>query len=72
MIQESGQSPYNIGDRLVFSPDARTIGWIWPTFERVHLKPGDIGVVTRIRDGVYIYLDDGRGGFHWECFKRAT
>jgi hypothetical protein len=72
MVLEKAQSPFKIGDRLVFSPDGRTVGWTWPTFERVRLKPGDSGVVTEIKNGVYIYLDDGRGGFHWECFKRAT
>jgi hypothetical protein len=64
--------PFKIGDRVVFSPDERTIGWSWATFDRVRLKPGDVGVVTEIKDGVYLYLDDGRGGFHWECFKAAT
>jgi hypothetical protein len=37
----------------------------------MRLKPGDIGVVTRISQGQYLYLDDGRGGLHWECFKKA-
>ncbi len=65
-------SPFKIGDRVQFCPDERTVGWIWPTFERVRLKPGDVGVVTRIDQGVYLYLDDERGGFHWECFKKAS
>jgi hypothetical protein len=72
MAQEKAMSPFKIGDRLIFSPDERTVGWIGPTFEKVHLKPGDSGVVTRIKDGMYIYLDNERGGFHWECFKRAN
>jgi hypothetical protein len=71
MAQEKAPSPFKVGDRLVFSPNERTVGWIWSSFKRVRLKPGDVGVVTQIKDGVYIYLDDGRGGFHWECFKRA-
>jgi hypothetical protein len=26
------------------------------------------GVVTRIESGMYLFLDDERGGFHWQCF----
>jgi hypothetical protein len=37
----------------------------------MRLKPGDIGIVTRVEQGAYLYLDDGRGGLHWECFKGA-
>jgi hypothetical protein len=64
------ECPFKIGDRVMFAPDARTIGWSYPTFDRVRLKPGDVGTVTRIDKGQYLYLDDERGGFHWECFKR--
>lgn len=64
-------NPFKLGDRVVFSPDDRTVGWIWPTFERVHLKPGDVGTVTRIEKENYLYLDKDRGGFHWQCFKKA-
>jgi hypothetical protein len=72
MTDEKAMSPFKIGDTVVFSPDERTVGWEWPTFERVRLKSGDVGVVTQIDKGIYLYLDDGRGGFHWECFKKAT
>ena len=71
MTQKQPENPFKIGDRVVFQPDERTIGWMWPTFERFRLKPGDVGLITQITGG-HIYLDDGRGGFHWECFKRAT
>ena len=63
--------PFKVGDRVVFAPDQRVIGWSYPSFDRVRLHPGDSGVVTRIERGMYLYLDDGRGGFHWECFKEA-
>jgi len=64
--------PFNIGDRVAFTPDERTIGWSYPTFERERLKPGDVGTVTRIDKGQYLFLDDNRGGFHWECFTKAS
>jgi hypothetical protein len=35
------------------------------------LKPGDTGFITRIDKESYLYLDDDRGGFHWECFKKV-
>ena len=31
---------------LNFSPDELTMGWLWTTFERLMLKPDDVG-----RDG---------------------
>jgi len=64
-------NPFKIGDEVVFAPDERTVGWRWVTFERVRLKPGDVGIISRIEREDYVFLDDGRGGFHWECFKRA-
>jgi hypothetical protein len=63
-------NPFKIGDTVVFAPDARTLGWVWPTLERIRLKPGDVGVITRIEREDFIYLDDERGGLHWESFKR--
>jgi hypothetical protein len=69
---EKPMNPFKIGDRVIFSPSERDIGWSWPTFERVRLKPRDVGVVTRIDKDAYLYLDDERGGFHWECFKKVT
>jgi hypothetical protein len=71
--RSSGMSncPLKLGQRVMFTPDERAIGWSYPTFDRVRLKPGDAGTITRIDDNGYIYLDDERGGFHWECFLLA-
>jgi hypothetical protein len=63
-------NPFKIGDRVVFDPDARTIGWTYSSFDRLRIYPGDVGIVTRIVDDM-ILMDDGRGGFAWECFKKA-
>jgi len=57
-------NPFQIGDRVAFSPDGHTVGWAWSSFDRLSLQPGDTGTVTRIDQGVYLYLDDDRGGFH--------
>lgn len=65
-------SPFQIGDLVTFSPDDRTVGCAGTSLDRLRLQPGDTGTVTRIEQGVYLYLDDDRGGFHWECFKKAA
>jgi hypothetical protein len=65
------ENPFRIGDEVVFSPTAHDVGWSWPTFKRLLIKPGDSGIVTEIA-GDIIYIDDGRGGIHWRAFKRAT
>ncbi len=64
--------PFKVGDRVTFLPDKRTYEWTWPSFAVVKLKPGDTGVITRIAQDVYIYLDNERGGLHWECFQFAS
>jgi hypothetical protein len=72
MTDVQTMNPFHIGDRVTFSPDDRTVGWAWSSFDRLRLQPGDTGTVTRIDQEVYLYLDDDRGGFHWECFKKAA
>jgi hypothetical protein len=62
-------NPFKIGDRVCFQPDERAIGWSYSSFDRVRLEPGDIGIVARVKDEQYLYLDDDRGGFHWKCFR---
>ncbi len=62
------ENPFRVGDRVVFDPNEHTIGWSWSSFDRLRIHPGDVGVVTKIVDD-YLYIDDDRGGFSWECFK---
>ena len=69
---DGGQNPFSIGDRVSFQPDERTIGWSYSSFDRLRLNPGEAGIITRISDDQYLYLDDDRGGVHWECFKAAA
>ncbi len=72
MTDEQKVNPFKIGDRVIFAPNEHTVGWSWSSFDRLRLKPGDSGIVTRIDKGMYLYLDDGRGGFHWESFKPTS
>ena len=50
MCQNQIMNPFKIGGQVVFAPDERTVGWEWPTFERIRLKPGDVGVITQRED----------------------
>ena len=63
-------NPFKVGNKVVFAPSEHAVGWSWPMLERAKLKPGDVGIVTRIEREEYLYLDDEKGGFHWECFER--
>ena len=67
-----GTNPFKVGDRVCFQPNERTIGWSWSSFDRVRLEPGAVGTVSRVQDEQYLYLDDDRGGFHWECFQSVA
>jgi hypothetical protein len=64
-------NPFKIGDRVVLDPDQRTIGWAYSSFDRLRIHPGDEGTVTKIVSDM-ILIDDDRGGFSWECFRKST
>jgi hypothetical protein len=72
MTDKQKANPFKIGDRVTFAPDEHAMGWAWSSFDRLRLHLGDTGIVTRIGKENYLYLDDDRGGFHWECFKKAN
>jgi hypothetical protein len=71
MTVQQQVNPFKVGDRVRFVPDEHAFGWAWSSFDRLRLQPGDTGTVTRIDKDMYLYLDDDRGGFHWECFQKA-
>jgi hypothetical protein len=63
--------PFHVGDKVRFIPDDHTVGWtqhFWGT-PKIRLHPGDIGVVTRIENDRDVFLDDDRGGFHWNLYE---
>ena len=63
--------PSRIGERVRFVPAAHAIGWSWSSVDHLRLHPGDVGTIMRIEREGLLYLDDERGGFHWECFERV-
>ena len=71
MQAQEQRCPFKIGDRVVFSPSEHTVGWYQHAWDKFRLKPGDFGTITRIDQGVYVYLDDDRGGFFWSEYKLA-
>jgi len=64
-------NPFHVGDEVVFAPDDRTIGWIWPSLDSLRIHPGDYGIVTEVLDDL-IFIEDGRGGISWHCWKVAS
>ena len=71
MQEQQEPCPFKVGERVRFAPNAHADGWVWPSYDRLRLHPGDIGTITRIDKEQYLYLDDERGGLHWQCFERA-
>lgn len=63
----SNQCPFAIGDMVRFTPSSRTQG-LYQNIGRFGLDPGETAEIREIRDGIYLYFDNGRGGFPWNEF----
>jgi hypothetical protein len=64
------QCPFSIGDLVRFTPSRRTKG-LYQDIGRFGLMPNETAVVREIREGIYLYFDEGRGGFPWNEFTRV-
>ena len=65
-------NPFHVGDRVVFTPDQRTVGWYQHSFERRAIYPGYEGTVTRT-DGDQVELDGkSDAAMHWSQFRAAA
>jgi len=60
--------PFSIGEPVVFTPSARTRG-LYQDIERFGMDEGKTYVVREIRDDMYIYTDNGAGGWPWTEFS---
>jgi len=60
--------PYNIGDVVRFTPSERTKG-LCQHFERFGLAIGKELPIREIRDEMFLYFDNGAGGFAWVEFS---
>jgi len=64
--------PFKLGDKVKFVPSERTKGWHQHSFERLGLKPGQVGQIEEIRENTYIYIDkEKKGGFPWTDFRKV-
>ena len=59
--------PFEIGDIVRFTPSERTRGH-YQVIERFGLKIGEEAEVQSIKDGVYVYCNNGVGGWPWNEF----
>jgi hypothetical protein len=62
--------PFNVGDMVKFSPSLRTQG-LYQDPDRFGLNVGEIAQVKEIRNDLYLYFEEGRGGFPWNEFVLA-
>ena len=59
--------PFRVGDVVVFKPSERTVGH-YQNIERFGVKPGEHYVVKEVREGTFLYFEDGAGGWPWSEF----
>jgi hypothetical protein len=68
---DSAQCPFRIGDRVRFTPSARTVG-LYQNVERFGVRVDEVHPIQSIKDGVYLYFDEGKGGWPWTEFTRES
>ncbi len=59
--------PFSIGQSVVFTPSPRTSG-LYQVIEMFGMEVGKTYVVREIRDDMYVYTDNGAGGWPWNEF----
>ena len=65
------QCPFSIGDLVRFTPSQRTVGH-YQDIERFGVRINQELVIVEIKDGVYLYFDNGAGGWPWNEFELVT
>ena len=71
MHSADSHCPFVVGDRVTFSPSLRTQG-LCQNIERFGVRVGETLTIKRIRDGIYLYFDNGAGGWPWNEFVKAS
>jgi len=64
------ECPFKVGDVVKFTPSERTRN-LYQNIERFGLSIEQTVVIREIRDGIYLYFDNGAGGFPWNEFSPA-
>ena len=62
--EEASKCPFKVGDIAKYTPSEKTRN-LYPN----NLKPNDVAKIVEIRGGIYLYFEDGRGGFFWNEFS---
>ncbi|MBM2854141.1 MAG: hypothetical protein HW417_1069 [Steroidobacteraceae bacterium] len=62
--------PFLVGDCVTFTPSERTRGH-YQNIERFGVRIGDTLTIQEVRDGTYLYFDNGAGGWPWSEFTKA-
>jgi hypothetical protein len=66
--EETSKCPFNVGDIVRFTPCTETRG-LSEVIQHSGLKINETGKIGEIRGGVFLYFEDGRGGFPWKEFS---
>jgi hypothetical protein len=65
----STSNPFYVGDKVVFAPGVRTIGWHQHSFERCGILPGQEGTVSQVSLD-HIEIDHNpHSAMHWSQYK---
>ena len=67
---DTTRCPFLVGDRVTFTPSERTRGH-YQNIEGFGVRIGETLVVREVRDGIYLYFDNGAGGWPWNEFAKA-
>lgn len=59
--------PFKVGDIVRFTPSKRTRG-LYQDVERFGIKTNQEAKIKEIRQGAYLYFEEGIGGMPWNEF----
>ena len=63
--------PFSIGQRVKFAPSKRTEG-LYQDIDRFGINVGEIAEIKEIRDDIYLYFKNGKGGWPWNEFVKIN
>lgn len=69
-MSQSAVCPYKVGDLVGFCPSERTRGH-YQDVEGFGLRVGEVAEIKSIKDGIYLYFEQG-GGWPWTEFEPAN
>ena len=59
--------PFKVGDFVRFTPSSRTRGH-YHNVERFGIKIDEVLEIKEIQNEMYLYFEDGKGGWPWNEF----